>query len=172
MLLRRLISSTLMVAMLSGCKTCPRVLTQNLCLTASSDMNNNTATTIDLVLAKSAHLARALSQITSSQYFSTIDQIRRDNPSVVSVFRWELIPGQVQECQKIMTPDHKKLCGAFVFSDYQTKGAHRINISAIKSSTIALQKTTTQISSTQEPSITKLCYPESPTKLLNTRIAQ
>ncbi|MBY0263824.1 MAG: hypothetical protein K2P90_00100 [Holosporales bacterium] len=118
------------VLFLEGCSLIPGppgLQLKNISLLSKEKANKNSALTVDLVVLYDKELLKKLQGMTSVQYFSSIDQLRRDNMSMTDIWRWELVPGQfLVKYQPIY--ENKKVWGALFFADYHTPGDHRVGI--------------------------------------------
>ncbi|SDZ90434.1 hypothetical protein [Rubrimonas cliftonensis] len=95
-------------------------------IVAAPDANGASATAVDVVVARDERAADALAALPASTYFSTRDQILRDNPDGVDVTGWEIAPGQSVGPDSVSFP-----CGVeavFVFASYAGPGAHRAQL--------------------------------------------
>jgi len=106
---------------------------------ADLDANDNSATTVELVLAYSGELCQALSQLSADKYFAASKQLLLDNPGLLDIWHWELVPGQVVD--KFKPPQPKgEAFGAYVFADYLTPGEHRLKVPCTGVLTVMLLK--------------------------------
>ena len=48
--------------------------------------------------------------------------------SLVSIFRWEMVPSQVLESYRLLISEKQKVYGILLFTDYKTTGHHRAAI--------------------------------------------
>ena len=72
----------------------PEICLQKVDITLDADANNDTATAIDVVIIYKLDLLKALMKIPAAQYFASAEQIRRDYPTMIDTWHWELAPRQ------------------------------------------------------------------------------
>ncbi len=73
--------------------------------------------------------------MSSGEYFSDVDQLRRDNISLLKIFRWEVVPTQILEDYTPTFNDKSNVWGVIVFADYPAEGNHRFTIAPETKST-------------------------------------
>ena len=96
-----------------------------------SNMNNSGAMTAHMVIVYDHELMQRLSNMTSHEYFKTVNQLIKDFPDKMKIYSWELTAeNRIRRWQKIdtlkgtMTP-----LGGFIFADYHDNvGVHRARI--------------------------------------------
>ena len=158
--------------LLAGCSsgpTPPGINLQTLSLTGLDTLNQNAPITVDLVMVYDDTMMKKLEALTANAYFSSIDQLRRNNMSAFDIWRWEVVPGQVlQNFAPVMRSE--KGWGSFIFMDYQAPGEHRIGLG--KSATVNIvmgEKEVQAVTSDSTAGGEQLqVYPVSETILLNT----
>jgi hypothetical protein len=105
----------------------PGATLESFSVVATEDVNLDSAITMDLVVIYDKELLNTLNKMTSEQYYGAIGQIRRDNDTLLDIWRWEMVPNQVLENYDPVF-DTEKTWGILVFADYKTQGAHRAGI--------------------------------------------
>ena len=92
---------------------------------AEKNANHNSAVAVDVVIIETELLAQDIGKLTAHEYFAQRRQLQRDNPEDLTVWSWELAPGQRVDGASI-----GPLCGSgtLVFAGYVTPGDHRLNI--------------------------------------------
>ena len=120
-------ASLLALAACSSSEVSPTLSVSNASIFAEPNANLNSAIAVDVVLVYNDELLGALAKLPAQKYFEASDQLRLDNPSLLDVWRWELVPGQVVEDFKLET-DKGKAFGGLVFANYLTPGDHRVKI--------------------------------------------
>lgn len=129
-----------MALLLAGCGSSPDdppgVVLQNVSFSAALDANDNTAVSMDLIMVYDKNLLDTLKKMTAQQYFSGIDQIRLDNPEYLTIWRWEIVPGQVANYS--LSPQ-KLAWGIILFGDYQAPGEHRASVGAFSAVSVLLK---------------------------------
>ena len=104
----------------------PELSIQSVSIYTDLDANQNSAVAVDLVLVYDDQLVKTFSSLSASKYFSSSPQLLLDNPSLVSIWHWELVPGQtVQDFQVQQSAD---AYAGFVFANYLTPGDHRLKV--------------------------------------------
>lgn len=94
---------------------------------AEPDANQNSALAVDLVIVYNAALLGTLSQMSAKTYFAASKQLLLDNPTLLDIWHWELVPGQI--VQNFQPPQNKgEAFGAYLFADYHTPGDHRVRV--------------------------------------------
>ncbi len=105
----------------------PEFLMNSISMYATADSNNNSALAVDLVIVYNFNLLATLNQMSACTYFASVKQLLLDNPTLLDVWHWELIPGQT--VQNFQPPQDKgEGFGAFVFANYLTPGDHRLRV--------------------------------------------
>jgi len=119
------------LAMLCGCSSSsqeplfsPGTKLRQVSVVSHENMNQNTAMRLDIAVIYDKNLLAHLSDMSSVNYFSNIEQLRRDNRQGLTVFRFEMIPAQILESHSLQIPDTGKVWGILLFADYQTLGKH------------------------------------------------
>ena len=114
---------------LASCTTeeMPELSIESVSLYAEPEANHNSAIAVDLVMVYNLDLLKTIGKMSAAKYFSASRQLLLDNPSLLDIWRWELIPGQTVAG---FVPDHDKgdAYGAYVFANYLTPGDHRIKV--------------------------------------------
>lgn len=138
------ICSLAMFLILGGCALFkplpqPPIILRTVNISLDSDANNNSATSIDLLIVYNQDLLKVLLSMESKDYFRAVNQLRRDYPDLVDIWHWELTPGQNLKDHpvdlRIDTPQ-----GAVIFADYYSPGAHRVRLGSFKEINVHLRK--------------------------------
>ena len=125
------------LALLTACSSTPTEDNTNtppgtklsyISLISHKGFNENTAATVDLLVVYDKKLYAYCKELSAKSYLEKIDQIRRDNMSLVSIFRWEMVPSQVLESYRLLISEKQKVYGILLFTDYKTTGHHRAAI--------------------------------------------
>lgn len=105
----------------------PELYIDTVSIYTEPDTNQNSAIAVDLVLVYDQELAKLLSQMSAAKYFSSSKQLLLDNPTLLDIWHWELVPGQI--VQDFSPPQEQgDAYAGFVFANYLTPGDHRIKI--------------------------------------------
>ncbi|MBS0271986.1 MAG: hypothetical protein JSR85_05000 [Proteobacteria bacterium] len=105
----------------------PELYIDTVSIYTESDTNQNSAIAVDLVLVYDQELAKLLSQMSAAKYFSSAKQLLLDNPTLLDIWHWELVPGQI--VQDFSPPQEQgDAYAGFVFANYLSPGDHRIKI--------------------------------------------
>lgn len=133
---------SLLTLVVTGCSIAPPGSSlRRISLKTSRDCNMSTAITVDLVVFYDKDLFESVKKMDAHTYFHSVDQVRRDNESLIEIWRWELVPNQILENYKPVFKQGKAW-GVLIFADYKTKGTHRAGIgSEVKSAFVSLGKT-------------------------------
>src|SRR5690606_30381858 len=110
----------------------PPLNLESVSISLDNDANLSSATAIELIIVYKMELLKALMKINAVDYFASADQIKRDYPDMVEVYRWELTPGQAICDYKIMVNGDDPL-GVVIFADYLTPGNHRERVGSTSS---------------------------------------
>ena len=89
--------------------------------------NDQTPLRINVVIVYKKELLKTLQEMTADEYFSRVDQLKRDQADDIDIFEWDLLNGQKLLDEKI---EPKRLTGegAIIFVRYASPGAHRYAI--------------------------------------------
>ena len=105
----------------------PELSMKSVSIFAEPDANQNSAMAVDLVLVYNQELLNTLGQMSASKYFESSRQVLLDNPTLLDVWHWELVPGQIVE--DFDPPQEKgNAFGGYVFANYLTPGDHRVKV--------------------------------------------
>ena len=122
----------LLVCLVLGLVACgndqlPELTMQSVSIYTDLDANNNSATAVDLVVIYDQELVKTLGQLSASKYFSSTKQLLLDNPTLLDIWHWELVPGQIVQ-NFAPEQDTPMAYAAYVFANYLTDGDHRIKV--------------------------------------------
>jgi hypothetical protein len=117
----------------------PNVYLENITIVTDQNLNNNTATALDLVLIYDANLLGQVVAMNATDYFIKKKQLMKDNPKLIDVMPFELVPGQVLPDLEV-TLSRLNAEGAILFAGYQTLGDHRLKIGRQKTLLIKMQQ--------------------------------
>jgi type VI secretion system protein len=131
--IRNLILKSLFLCMALGLVSCsnetlPELIIESFSIYTDPDANQNSATAVDLVIIYDPELVKILGQLSADKYFGASRQLLLDNPSLLDIWHWELVPGQIVQD---FTPPQEEgpAFAAFVFANYLTPGDHRLRVS-------------------------------------------
>lgn len=115
------------LALLASCATkdAPTLTFESVSLTAVEAANDNTPVAVDLLLVRDQALVDKLLALTAAQWFQQRAQFEADYPKDLSVYGWEIVPGQTLEDKIPSTPP---AWAGIVFTSYHTAGAHRLRV--------------------------------------------
>ncbi len=105
----------------------PELSIDSVSIYTESDTNENSAIAVDLVIVYDQELAKLLGQMAAAKYFSSSKQLLLDNPTLLDIWHWELVPGQIVQD---FTPPQEEgdAYSAYVFANYLSPGDHRIKV--------------------------------------------
>ncbi len=107
--------------------TLPELHIESVSIYTEPDTNQNSATAVDLVIIYDEELVKILGQMSAAKYFDASKQLLLDNPTLLDIWHWELVPGQV--VQNFTPPQEEgDSYAAFVFANYLTPGDHRVRV--------------------------------------------
>lgn len=116
----------------------PDLTINSVTIYTDQDANQNSAIAVDLVVLHDQNLANSLGKMSASQYFSSTTQLLLDNPTLLDIWHWELVPGQVVQ---VFSPEtSNKAYAGYVFANYLTPGDHRLKVAPSGIIAILLQK--------------------------------
>ena len=130
--LRKIILKGFWVCMAVGLACCsngtlPELHIESVSIYTEPDANQNSATAVDLVIIYDEELVKIIGQMSAAKYFDSSKQLLLDNPTLLDIWRWELVPGQV--VQNFQPPQEEgDSYAAFVFANYLTSGDHRVRV--------------------------------------------
>lgn len=105
----------------------PELSMESVSIYAEPDANQNSAIAVDLVLVYNQELLKTIGKMSAAKYFASSRQLLLDNPSLLDIWHWELIPGQIVD--DFQPPQDKgDAYGAYVFANYLTPGDHRVKV--------------------------------------------
>lgn len=117
----------------------PELSLDTISIYSDIDANQNSAISVDLVIVYDEEVEKMLSKLTAAKYFATSQQLRLDNPTLLDIWHWELVPGQI--VQDFEPPQEQgDAFAAFVFANYLTPGDHRLKVAPTGVVKILLQK--------------------------------
>lgn len=125
------ISLVFMAVELSSCSndSFPDLEIETVSIYADPDANQNSAIAVDLVLVYNQELAKTIGKLTAAKYFAMSKQLLLDNPTLLDIWHWELVPGQIVEDFE-PPQDNGEAFAGYVFANYLSPGEHRIKIGA------------------------------------------
>lgn len=113
-------------AFLSDAVLGPEVAINQISITATPNANDNSPTTVDVVLLYDDSLTDQFLQMTAAQWFDRREQLTRDFPNSIQVFSWEVVPGQTLSDQAV---DRRSgTTAGFVFARFARPGPHRLRL--------------------------------------------
>lgn len=117
----------------------PELTIDSVSIYTAQDANQNSATAVDLVVIYDQNLVKSIGKMSASQYFSNTQQLLLDNPTLIDIWHWELVPGQIVQA---FTPEEgeTKAYAGYVFANYLTGGDHRLKVAPSGIVAILLQK--------------------------------
>jgi len=126
---------------LAGCtnQPLPELTINSVSIYTDQDANQNSATAVDLVIIYDPNLVNSIGKMSASQYFSNAQQLILDNPTLLDIWHWELVPGQIVQAFTPAAGDTEAYA-AYVFANYLTPGDHRLKVAPSGIINILLQK--------------------------------
>ncbi len=80
-----------------------------------------------------------LASLSAAKYFAMSQQLLLDNPTLLDIWHWELVPGQI--VQNFEPPQEQgDAFAAYVYANYLTPGDHRLKVAPTGVIKILLQK--------------------------------
>lgn len=113
-------------ALLAGCSNDPPLEVASVTLQAEPTANDQAAVAVDLVLVRDQKLLTQLQTVSAADWFTRKVQFLRDNPTTLSVFSWEIVPGQT--LTQPLPADTKPAWGGLVYAGYAAPGDHRLTV--------------------------------------------
>lgn len=105
----------------------PQLKIDTVSIYTALDANQDSATAVDLVIVHDQELLKTLGKLSAKAYFKASPQLRLDNPTLLNIWHWELVPGQ-SVVDFTPTQDKGRAFGAYVFANYLAPGAHRLKV--------------------------------------------
>jgi type VI secretion system protein len=129
-----LLLTTCIAGLLSGCAA-PSFLSfkgdkvkwDELTLSASDDVNNNSPVAVDVVFVTDDAMLARLAELPASKWFSARADLASTFPKALRYWSWEVVPGQRVDVPGD-TFDRPRVAAALVFANYADPGAHRVRI--------------------------------------------
>lgn len=117
----------------------PELSLDTVSIYTDTDANENSATAVDLVIVYDQELEKSLGKLSAAKYFSSSKQLLLDNPTLLDIWHWELVPGQIVQD---FTPPQEQgdAYAAYVFANYLTPGDHRLKVAPSGVVKILLQR--------------------------------
>jgi len=114
---------------LLSCEHSPDLIMDGVSIYTDPDLNNNSATAVDLVIIYDEDLVKHIGSMPACTYFASYQQLLLDHPTLLDIWHWELVPGQNV---KNFSPPHDKgrAFGAYVFANYLSSGNHRLRVTS------------------------------------------
>lgn len=111
---------------LGACGGAPDVEIRSVELRVAEKANQDSPIPVDLVLVGHPDLVDRIIGLTAVEWFAQRSQFRRDHPAELTIYSWELVPGQTVPRQPVSRPD--SLWAAVVFANYSQPGPHRLRV--------------------------------------------
>lgn len=124
----------------------PPVCLKRVSISADKDMNLNRVVVVHLVVPKTQGLYEEILKKDAQAYFSSVDDLLRDYPNDIEIFKWEIVPGMTKNDIEIKLKDFKGR-GVIVFARYSGDftGVHRIVLPKKRAVKILLTRTKEQL---------------------------
>jgi type VI secretion system protein len=113
---------------------------QKVSFKVSDQVNDSSPVTLHIVIPYTTDLYQSLSQMSATDYFSKVNQIKLDNAEKVDIFEWDLIRSQTLNDESIK-PSKSSGVGILVFAHYSAPGDHRLTIGSEENVLITLNNT-------------------------------
>ncbi len=93
---------------------------ESIMIVTKANMNYGGALRVHLVIVYTEEIKRILSTLSARQYFSMIDQLKKDHPDTMKIYSWTLVAeNRIRGWQPIDTLSESMTpLGAFMFADY------------------------------------------------------
>jgi type VI secretion system protein len=97
---------------------------EQLSIRVDFDANNDSATSVDVVVAYDETLFKEILALPADKYFAQAKQYKRDYPQALDIFHWEVVPGQLLLSERL---HYRKSypAGGVMFARYIAPGDHR-----------------------------------------------
>lgn len=119
--------------------TLPELSLDTVSIYTDIDANQNSAIAVDLVIVYDEEVEKTLGKLSAAKYFASSKQLLLDNPTLLDIWHWELVPGQI--VQNFEPPQEQgDAYAAYVFANYLTPGDHRLKVAPSGVVKILLQK--------------------------------
>jgi type VI secretion system protein len=104
-----------------------KVKWDELTLSASDDVNNNSPVAIDVVFVTDDAMLARLAELPASKWFAARADLASTFPKALRYWSWEVVPGQHVDVPG-ETFERQRVAAALVFANYADPGAHRVRI--------------------------------------------
>jgi type VI secretion system protein len=120
----------LVLTILSGCFSAPKVLTRDITIEVAPEANDNSPIAVDLVLVYSDVALSRVAAMAPGEWFERRGDILAAFPQEVTVMRWEVVPGQ--RLRRMALPDNVHgAAGALLLARYNARNAQRESVGAL-----------------------------------------
>lgn len=110
---------------LAACADSPSLNLDVVELTAVERANDTTPVAVDLVMVHEEPLVDTILGLTAQDWFDQRTQLRADHPRGLTVFSWEIVPGQTLTAP---VKGEQAAWAGIVFTKYRTPGPHRLRV--------------------------------------------
>jgi type VI secretion system protein len=114
------------------------VKTQRLAFDVDKQANLNHPIAMDLLIIYDDELLKQIVTLAARDWFAKRSQFKRDHPATLSVWEWEVVPGQALPFFQLPA-NREKAKGVVLFTNYQTEGTHRLRLDPFPWAVIRLQ---------------------------------
>ncbi|MDR0677887.1 MAG: hypothetical protein LBF57_04455 [Holosporaceae bacterium] len=106
------------------------IILEKLMISVEKDMNNNGAVELHLVVVYDKELMVELLRMPAHEYFHRVDQLIKDYPDKMKIFKWELVANErLYPWANIKYPgDNMTPLAGFIYAKYSSLGEHRIRV--------------------------------------------
>lgn len=123
--------------LLAGCFS--SIETRGVQFLVDKEANYNAPIALDFVAVADAGLLHKLAKFSAWQWFDRRKQIQQDNPQLLKVWSWEIVPGS--DLERFEIPSYaRKSEGVIIFANYATPGLHRVRLGPFEEVLLQLQK--------------------------------
>ena len=133
----------LVFTLLTGCAlnpwyVPPVVQTKVVYFKNAENANLNQSIPLDLVIIFDKKLVEKFLEMPASEWFAKREQLKRDYPSKLFTWEWELVPGRKIPMFPLRNTDNAQ--AILVFANYATEGDHRARLDPYEIVLIELQE--------------------------------
>lgn len=112
---------------------------QNISIFSDADANEGYPVAVDVVFVSDQKVLDFLSGLRSAEWFLNKSDYMRNNPKLLTIFAWEIVPGQKFYNVDVSTPSLSAI-GVFIFANFDGSKNYRMLIQGEKTVSIRLRR--------------------------------
>ena len=112
----------------------------NISIYADNDSNDGYPVSVDFVFVLDSALMETMSKLKASEWFTSRENLQRQNKNKLNYMSWEVVPGQSFVDVPIPSDRNKNALGVLVFSDYIGEASYGSLIQAKRQAVVRLHR--------------------------------